>query len=110
MENAPWTRSWCDTLETASTGFGKTLNVGRFHKQWMEEAGFVDVEERVVKVSVAHDSETVLSNILIYFSVLCEYLRGFDHSRLLPLLIPSTHLRYRKLTSIAEDFGLKTRI
>lgn len=51
VKNAPWSRSWCDTLETASTAFGKTLNVGRFHRRWMEEAGFVDVEEKVVKVS-----------------------------------------------------------
>jgi len=37
-------------LDTASTAFGKTLNVGRFHRQWMEDAGFVDIQEKVVKV------------------------------------------------------------
>ncbi|TVY50320.1 Secondary metabolism regulator LAE1 [Lachnellula cervina] len=52
FEKAPWTRSWCDTLEASSTAFGKTLNVGRFHKQWMEEAGFVDIEEKVVKCPI----------------------------------------------------------
>ncbi|TVY35145.1 Secondary metabolism regulator [Lachnellula subtilissima] len=52
FEKAPWTRSWCDTLDVSSTAFGKTLNVGRFHKQWMEEAGFVDIEEKVVKCPI----------------------------------------------------------
>jgi hypothetical protein len=36
-----------------SVDFGKPLNVGRFHKGWMEEAGFVDVEEKAVKVCSA---------------------------------------------------------
>ena len=51
--DAPWSRSWCDTLDEASTAFGKTLNVGQYHKQWMEEAGYEDVHERVVKVSIS---------------------------------------------------------
>jgi len=53
-KNAPWTRSWIEHLEAGSTAFGKPLNVGRFHKQWMEEAGFVDIEEKVVKCPIGH--------------------------------------------------------
>jgi SAM-dependent methyltransferase len=54
LEKAPCTRDWIETLQTASATFGKQLNVGRFHKSWMEEAGFVDVEEKLIKVSVAN--------------------------------------------------------
>ncbi len=50
MVNAPCTLDWCQTLERVSTQFGKVLNVGRFNRKWMQEAGFVDVEEKVVKV------------------------------------------------------------
>lgn len=50
MKKAPWTLEWCETLNRVSTQFGKMLNVGRHHKRWMQEAGFVDVQEKVVKV------------------------------------------------------------
>ncbi|KFY48966.1 hypothetical protein V495_00868 [Pseudogymnoascus sp. VKM F-4514 (FW-929)] len=46
---APWTLGWVTQLSKSSVDFGKPLNVGRFHKGWMEEAGFVDVEEKAVK-------------------------------------------------------------
>ncbi|TVY83055.1 Secondary metabolism regulator laeA [Lachnellula suecica] len=52
MEGAPWIRSWSDSLETATTSVGKPLNVGRFHRQWMEDAGFVDIEEKIVKCPI----------------------------------------------------------
>ena len=51
MKKAPWTLEWCETLNRVSTQFGKMLNVGRHHKRWMQEAGFVDVQEKVVKVA-----------------------------------------------------------
>ncbi|RDW82385.1 hypothetical protein BP6252_03497 [Coleophoma cylindrospora] len=50
LEKAPWTLGWVTQLSKSSVDFGKPLNVGRFHKTWMEENGFVDVEERIVKV------------------------------------------------------------
>jgi SAM-dependent methyltransferase len=50
MEKAPWTLEWCETVTRLSTQFGKPLNVGRFHRQWMQEAGFVNTEEWLVKV------------------------------------------------------------
>ena len=50
LDKAPWTLSWVTQLSKSSVDIGKPLNVGRFHKGWMEEAGFVDVEEKVVKV------------------------------------------------------------
>ncbi|PVH74265.1 putative methyltransferase [Cadophora sp. DSE1049] len=52
MKKAPWTLEWCETLNRVSTQFGKVLNVGRHHKRWMQEAGFVDVEEKVVKCPI----------------------------------------------------------
>lgn len=51
MEKAPCTLEWCNTITSASAKFGKQLNVGRFHKTWMEEAGFVGVEEKLIKVN-----------------------------------------------------------
>ncbi|KFZ16910.1 hypothetical protein V501_02009 [Pseudogymnoascus sp. VKM F-4519 (FW-2642)] len=50
LDKAPWTLGWVTQLSKSSVDFGKPLNVGRFHKGWMEEAGFTDVEEKVVKV------------------------------------------------------------
>ncbi|KAK5010313.1 hypothetical protein LTR28_010644 [Elasticomyces elasticus] len=50
MTEAPWTKEWCDTMTDVSTRFQKPLNIARFHKRWMEEAGFVDVREEVYKV------------------------------------------------------------
>ncbi|PGH26379.1 hypothetical protein AJ80_01877 [Polytolypa hystricis UAMH7299] len=52
MKNAPNTLAWCQTVDKSSIGFGKRLNVAKFQKKWMEEAGFVDVTEKVVKVPV----------------------------------------------------------
>ncbi|CZR65212.1 related to methyltransferase [Phialocephala subalpina] len=50
MVKAPWTKEWCETVDKATIAFGKQLNVGSKQRGWMEEAGFVDVEEKVVKV------------------------------------------------------------
>lgn len=50
MVNAPWTIGFLTQLSKSSEDFGKPINVGRCHKGWMEEAGFVDVEEKIVKV------------------------------------------------------------
>jgi SAM-dependent methyltransferase len=50
LERASWTKEWMSTLATTSLDCQKPLNVGRFQKPWMEEAGFVDVTERTFKV------------------------------------------------------------
>ncbi|KAL2272045.1 hypothetical protein VTJ83DRAFT_1416 [Remersonia thermophila] len=49
---APWTKEWVEKIDVASRQFGKTLNVARFHKQWMIDAGFEDVEEKVVRIPI----------------------------------------------------------
>jgi SAM-dependent methyltransferase len=51
IESAPWTKEWCDQVDVASRMFGKRLNVAHMHKQWLDEAGFVNVREEVHKVS-----------------------------------------------------------
>lgn len=43
---------WLDELNEASERLGKPLRTAHLIKPWMEEAGFVDVEEKVVKVSI----------------------------------------------------------
>jgi SAM-dependent methyltransferase len=51
MERATWTAEWNRVLNDASAIFGKKLNVAENHKMWMEEAGFIDVQDDVFKVS-----------------------------------------------------------
>lgn len=50
MEKATWTVDWIQTLSALTVRFGKPMNVAALHKQWMPEAGFVDVKEEVCKV------------------------------------------------------------
>ncbi|KAF4504503.1 hypothetical protein G6O67_007950 [Ophiocordyceps sinensis] len=44
---APWTREWVGELSAASVMYGKPINVARFHRQWMMDAGFDQVQEVV---------------------------------------------------------------
>jgi SAM-dependent methyltransferase len=74
MDRATWTSEWIKMLDEASLKYGKRLNVARFHKQWMIEAGFQDVQEKVVRVS-----EFVLSSDDFLF---CFDLRAVLTSRL----------------------------
>jgi SAM-dependent methyltransferase len=50
FDRAPWTKSWVEKLDEASLMFGKQINVARKQKQWMIDAGFEDVTERVIRV------------------------------------------------------------
>lgn len=50
-DRAPWTKEWVEKLDGASTMFGKQINVARHHKQWMIDAGFEDVVEKIIRVS-----------------------------------------------------------
>lgn len=45
--------SWLEELNAASDKFGKALRIANLLKGRMEEAGFVDVQERIIKVSSA---------------------------------------------------------
>lgn len=49
---APWTMEWVEKLDAASQMFGKRLNVAGLHRQWMVDAGFVDVAERVERIPI----------------------------------------------------------
>ena len=42
--------NWMATVNEVAARFGKVLDVGPRQKQWMIDAGFVDVQERVFKV------------------------------------------------------------
>ena len=50
------TKQWLDLLDEATTKFGKQLNVAARHKQWMIDAGFVDVQDDIYKVSFGSKS------------------------------------------------------
>ncbi|UKZ87344.1 uncharacterized protein TrAFT101_003152 [Trichoderma asperellum] len=51
-DRAPWTMGWVDKLEAASKLYGKQINVAQFQKQWMIDAGFEDVEERIYRIPI----------------------------------------------------------
>jgi hypothetical protein len=51
FDRAPWNQEWVTKLDEASKAFGKQINVAKRHKQWMIDAGFEDVVEKVVRVS-----------------------------------------------------------
>lgn len=48
----PWTLVWMNTLAEAFDTHGQGLNVADKHVQWMQKAGFVDVEDRVHQVPI----------------------------------------------------------
>lgn len=50
FDRALWTKEWVSKLSAASSAYGKPINVGRFHKQWMMDAGFEHVQEVVHRV------------------------------------------------------------
>ncbi|KAH7309666.1 S-adenosyl-L-methionine-dependent methyltransferase [Stachybotrys elegans] len=52
FERAPWTKEWVEKLDLASKTYGKQINVARFHKQWMIDAGFEDVKELVYRIPI----------------------------------------------------------
>jgi SAM-dependent methyltransferase len=57
-ELPPWTADWNVTLNQASAVFGKYLNVANDHVGWMREAGFVDVQDHVLKIPIGTWSKT----------------------------------------------------
>ncbi|KAK5092900.1 hypothetical protein LTR70_010183 [Exophiala xenobiotica] len=51
-DRAPWTMEWVERLDTASQSFGRQINVAKHHRQWMVDAGFLDVEEKVYRIPI----------------------------------------------------------
>ncbi|KAL2182151.1 S-adenosyl-L-methionine-dependent methyltransferase [Thermothelomyces heterothallicus CBS 202.75] len=49
---AAWTKEWVEKLDEASRLFGKQINVACKHKQWMIDAGFENVEEKVIRIPI----------------------------------------------------------
>ncbi|KAL2128755.1 hypothetical protein VTI74DRAFT_8690 [Chaetomium olivicolor] len=52
FERASWTKEWVTKLDEASKMFGKQINVAKKHKQWMIDAGFEDVQEKVIRIPI----------------------------------------------------------
>lgn len=50
FDRAVWTKEWVTKLDAASKMYGKQINVAKYHRQWMIDAGFEDVQERVYRV------------------------------------------------------------
>ncbi len=50
IEKAPSVRNWCQGVDEGSIKFGKRFRTAQHHKQWMQEAGFIDVREEIYKV------------------------------------------------------------
>ncbi|KOS19876.1 hypothetical protein ESCO_005634 [Escovopsis weberi] len=51
-ERAPWTTAWCRLLQEASGKHGRSNCVSHFHKQWIMDAGFECVEEKVFRIPI----------------------------------------------------------
>jgi SAM-dependent methyltransferase len=51
LDRATWTKGWVEKLEESSQQFGKPINIAKKHKQYMINAGFEDVVEKVIRVS-----------------------------------------------------------
>lgn len=51
LTKAPNVKHWQELVDEASSRFGKRMNVAQYQKQWIEEAGFEDVRDDIVKVS-----------------------------------------------------------
>ncbi|KAJ4286594.1 hypothetical protein N0V88_007956 [Collariella sp. IMI 366227] len=52
FDRATWTKEWVTMLDDASRMFGKQINVAKKHKQWMIDAGFEDVQERISRIPI----------------------------------------------------------
>lgn len=50
INDAKWIVEWQQLLNEASVKFGKKLNVAEMQKQYMIDAGFVDVHDDIYKV------------------------------------------------------------
>ena len=62
-ETPPWTAYWNVTLNEASAMFGKYLNVANKHVEWMNEAGFVDVNDKTFQVGKHHPPKSCQNTI-----------------------------------------------
>ncbi|KIW87014.1 uncharacterized protein Z519_12311 [Cladophialophora bantiana CBS 173.52] len=52
IDNAPYLKDWEVKITEASRRFGKDLKKANVLKQYMEDAGFVDVQEEIYKVPI----------------------------------------------------------
>ncbi|KAK4098907.1 S-adenosyl-L-methionine-dependent methyltransferase [Parathielavia hyrcaniae] len=52
FERAVWTKEWVEKLDAGSKIFGKQINVANRQKQWMIDAGFEDVQEKIVRIPI----------------------------------------------------------
>ena len=59
---APNLFEWRDRLLEASEKFGKKMGVSNRYKEWMIEAGFVNVREEIRKVRLALGSSSPAKN------------------------------------------------
>ena len=55
IENATYVKQWQERCDEASLIFGKKLNVAERQKEWLIDAGFVDVRDDVYKVYSLRD-------------------------------------------------------
>jgi hypothetical protein len=50
LDKAPNTTEWSRLHNQACEKFGKSMNIAHRHKQWMIDAGFINVKEEIIKV------------------------------------------------------------
>lgn len=59
VERATNLQEWIRLLNEACNKFGKPIDVARYHKYWMIDAGFKNVEEEIYKVGLLSYSRPV---------------------------------------------------
>ena len=69
INNAKWTSEWNRAMDDASIKFGKRLNVAEYHKKWIHDAGFVNVEEDVFKVRHLNNRPLSSGHLLISYKI-----------------------------------------
>ena len=72
VEKAPWIRTWISQMDEMTIKYGRRLDVAKYQKKLLEEAGFVDVKEEVYKVRMVplillHASSHMHRGCLIFY-------------------------------------------
>jgi trans-aconitate methyltransferase len=62
LDNAPTIAKWQRLVDEATTKVGQKLDVASYQKQFMIDAGFVDVRDDVYKVCVAQIEQSLNNN------------------------------------------------
>ena len=58
-DSVTWLKDWVNQMDEVSEKFGKRMRTAQLHKQWIQEAGFIDVHEEIYKVNTSFPKQLV---------------------------------------------------